>query len=59
MEEPMKQKLKIQNIISTTVLNLIQMRNLDLSDYLLIDNPNLKDFQLFVLHYTKKKVIKM
>ena len=33
MEESMKQIVKIRNIISITVLNLIQMQNLDLSDF--------------------------
>ena len=55
----MKQKLEIMNIISITVLNLIQIQNLDLSEYLLIHYPKLKDFQLFILKYTKKKFIKM
>ena len=41
-----------------TVLNLIQMQNLDLSDYLLLDYPKLKDFQLFILQHTRKKVTK-
>ena len=59
MEEPMKQKLEIKNIISISVLNLIQIQNLDLSEYLLIIYPNLKDFRLFILQYTKKKVIKL
>ena len=55
----MKQILKIRNIISITVLNLIQMQNLDLSDYLLIDYPNFKNFRLFILQYTRKKITKM
>ena len=55
----MKQNLKIRNIISITVLNLIQIQNLDLSENLLIDYPNLNDFHLFILQYTKKKVIKL
>ena len=59
MEEPMKQKLEIKNILSITVLILIQIKNLDLSEYLLIGYPNLKDFRLFILQYTKKKMIKM
>ena len=59
MEEPMKQKLEIKNIISITVLNLIQIQNLDLSEKLLIDYPNLKDFQIFIQQYTKKNLIKM
>ena len=59
MEEPTKQKLKIRNIISITVLNLIQIQILDLSEYLLIDHPSLRDFQLFILQYTKKKVINL
>ena len=54
MEEPMKQKLEIKNILSFTVLNLIQIKNLDLSEYFLIGYPNLKDFGLFILQYTKK-----
>ena len=58
MEEPMKQKLEIKNIISITILNLIQIQNLDLSENFLIDYPNLKDFQIFILQYTKKKLIK-
>ena len=58
-EESMKQKLEIKNILSTTVLNLIQIKNLDLSEYFLICYPNLKDFRLFILQYTKKKMIKM
>ena len=59
MEEPLKQKLKIRNIISVTVLRLIQKQNLDLSDYLLTVYPNSKDFQMFILQHTKNKVIKM
>ena len=51
----MKQKLKIRNIISITVLNLTQMQNLDMSEYLSIDYPNLKEFRLFILQNTKKK----
>ena len=59
MEESMKQILTIRNIISITVLNLIQIQNLDLSEYLLIDYPNLKKIRLFILQYTRKKKIKM
>ena len=55
MEEPIKQKLKIRNIISIKVLILIQIHGLDLSQYQLIDYPNLEDFRLFILQYTKKK----
>ena len=40
-------------------LNLIQMQSLDLSEYLLFDYQTLKDFQVFILQYTKKKTIKM
>ena len=58
MEEPMKQKLEIRNINSITVLNLIQIQNPDLSEYLLIVYPNLIDFRLFILQYIKKKTIK-
>ena len=54
----MKQKLEIKNIISITILNLIQIQNLDLSEKFLIDYPNLKDFQIFILQYTKRKLIK-
>ena len=58
MEEPMKQKLEIKNIISITVLNLIQIQNQDLSEYLLVDYPKLKNFRLFILQYTITKVLK-
>ena len=58
MEEPIKQKLKIRNIISIKVLILIQIHGLDLSQYQLIDYPNLEDFRLFILQYTKKKTKK-
>ena len=52
----MKQILKIRNIISFTVLNLIQMQNLELSDYLFIDYPSLKNFRLFFYTiYQKEK----
>ena len=57
-EDPMKQNLEIKIILSVTVLNLIQIKNLDLSHYLLIGYPNLKDFRLYMLQYTKKKMIK-
>ena len=56
MEEPMKLKLKIRNIISITVL---QIQILHMSEYFLINNPNLKKFRLFILQNTKKKAIKM
>ena len=59
MEEPIKQKLEIHNIISITVLILIQIQNLDLSENLFIYYPSLKDFRLLILQYTKKQVIKM
>ena len=55
MEEPMKQKLKIRIIISITVLNLIQIQILELSEYLLIDYPSLKDFQLLYYNIPKRK----
>ena len=55
----MEQILKISKIISITFMNLIQIKNLDLSEYLLIDYPNIKDFRLFILHYSEKKMIKM
>ena len=54
---PMKQLLKISNIISITVLNLIQIQNLDLSEYLLIDYPNLKDFRWFIFHWLEMEQI--
>ena len=54
----MKQNLEIRNINSITVLGLIQMQNPNLSEYLLIVYPNLIDFRLFILQYTKKKTIK-
>ena len=59
MEKSVKQILEIRNIISITVLNLIQTQNLDLSDVLLIDYPNLKNIRLFILQYTRKKATKM
>ena len=49
MEEPMKQILKLRNIISVTTFSSIHIQNLDLSEHLLIDYPNLKDFRLFIL----------
>ena len=52
----MKPKLDIRNIISVTVLSLIQIQSIGLSEYLLIDYPVLKDFQLFILQYTKKTI---
>ena len=52
----MKPKLDIRNIISVTVLSLIQIQSLGLSENLLIDYPVLKDFQLFILQYTKKTI---
>ena len=39
-------------------MNLIQIQNLDLSEYFLIVYPNLIDFRLFILRYTKKKTIR-
>ena len=44
----MGQKFEIKNINSSTVLNLIQTQNLELSEKLLIDCPNLIDFRLFM-----------
>ena len=55
MEEPMNQKLEIRNINSITVLNLIHIQNPDLTEFLLIVYPNLIDFRLFILQYTKKE----
>ena len=54
----MKQNLETRNINSITVLNLIQTQNPDLSEYLLVFYPNLIDFRLYMLQYTKKKTIK-
>ena len=51
----MKQNLEMRNINSITVLNLIQIQNPDLSEYLLIIYPNLIDFRLFIQQYIKKK----
>ena len=51
MEASMKHILKIRNIISITVLNLIRLQNLDLSKYLIIDYSNLK--KLPVVYITK------
>ena len=48
-----------QRFILITVLNLKQIQSLDLSEYLLIDYLILKDFPFIILHYTKKKTIKM
>ena len=50
----MKHKFKIRNINSITVLKMIRIQNLDLIEYLFIVYPNLKDFKLFMLQYTKK-----
>ena len=51
----MKQILKIRNIILNTVLKLIQMQNLDLSDYLSIDYPNFKKLPLvYITKYQKE-----
>ena len=55
----MKQKFKIRNIISITVLNLIQIQSLDLSENFLYNYPNLKKFRLFILQYLKNKTKKM
>ena len=54
MEEPMKQKLKIQSINSITLLYLIQIQDLNLSKYFLINYSNLKTFWIFILQHTKK-----
>ena len=51
----MKQKLKIRNITSITVLNSIEIQSLDFSEYRLIDYPNLNDFRLFILNLPKRK----
>ena len=55
----MKQKMRIRYTISISVLNLIQIQSLDLSEYLLIDYLNLKAFLVLKLQYSKKKTIKM
>ena len=49
----MKQKLEIENINSITVLNLIQIQNPDVSEYLLIVYPKLKDFRSIIIQYDK------
>ena len=54
MEEPMKQKLEIKNINSSIVLSLIQIQNLDFSEYLLIEYPKILNFRLFILKKSKK-----
>ena len=59
MEELMKQKAEDKKNHFDTVLTSIQIKNLELSDHLLVDYPNFKDFQLFILQYTEKKVIKL
>ena len=59
MEEPVQQKLKTRNINSITVLGLIQIQNIVLSEYLLIDYPNLEKLRLFILQSTKKKMVKI
>ena len=51
----MKQKLRIRYTFSISVLNLIQIQSLDLSEHLLIDYPNLKDFRVLKLQYEKKR----
>ena len=51
--------MKRRNIISITVLNLLQIPNLDFSENFLVSCPNLQRFWLFVLQYTKEKAIKM
>ena len=51
--------MKRKNIISITVLNLLQIPNLDFSENFLVSCPNLQSFWLFVLQYTKEKAIKM
>ena len=55
----MKQKLRIRYTFSISVLSLIQIQSLDLSEYLLIDYPNLIDYRVLKLQYTKKKTLKM
>ena len=54
----MKQNLKLRNIILIIDLVLIQMQNIDLSDYLLIDDPILKNSRLFILQNIVEKTIK-
>ena len=55
MEDSKKQIFEIRNIISITVLNLIQMQNLKLSDYLSIDYPNLKTSGCFYYNIPERK----
>ena len=54
-----QESMMIENIISINLSFLIQIQNLVLSEYSLIDYPNLKDFRLFFSQYSKKKVMKM
>ena len=54
----MNKKLEIRNFFLITVSNLVQMQSLNLSEHLLIDYQSLKDFQLFILQYIKKKTEK-
>ena len=51
--------MKRRNIISITVLRLLQIPNLDFSENFLVSCPNSQSFWLFVLQYTKEKAIKM
>ena len=48
----------MRNDVSITVLNLIQRKNLDLLEYLLINYLNLKNYRLFRLQCIRKKAIK-
>ena len=58
MAEPIKQKLKIRNIISITVLNLIQIQNLDLSESFIRVSTFKKMSVVFLLQYNRKETIK-
>ena len=55
IDEPMKQKLKTRNIFLIFVLNLIQMQNLDLPDYLLINYPNSKTSDCLYYNIPERK----
>ena len=55
IEEPLNQNLKIGNIISITVLNLIQIQNSDLSENCYINFLSLKDFRFLYYQNLKRK----
>ena len=55
IEEPLNQILKIGNIISITVLNLIQIQNSDLSENFYINFLSLKGFRFLYYQNLKRK----